>query len=136
MLVATGVLRPESEGAGVDRREGCEGDVCVSAAMACSGSRTSSSASASSGAGAGSGSVDDGGDVGIEEVGVIVRQGRLDGVDSSSGVDQSIWGSGGCGEEGGEEEGGEEEGGEEEGVGDKEGGITSVARVMEGYSVW
>ncbi len=73
MLVATGALKPVSEGAGMDRREGCEGGVCGSAAMACSGSRTGLGASVSSGAGAGSGGEDDGRDVGVEEEGIIIR---------------------------------------------------------------
>jgi hypothetical protein len=90
MLVAIGASRPESEVAGVDRRENREGGVCGLATMACSGSRTGSGASASLGVGAGSGGEDDGGDIGTKEVGVIVREGRLDGVDSSGGVDQSV----------------------------------------------
>jgi hypothetical protein len=72
------------------RREGREGGVRGLATMACSGSRTGSGASASLGVWVGSGDEDDGGDVGIEEVGVIVREGGLDGVDSNGGVDQSI----------------------------------------------
>jgi hypothetical protein len=90
MLVTTRASRPESQVAGVDRKEGREGGVCGSATMACSGSRTGSGASASSGVGAGSGGEDDGSDIGTEEVGVIVRKGCLDGVDSSGGVDQSV----------------------------------------------
>jgi hypothetical protein len=129
MLVATGASRPESEGAGVDRRDGCEGGVCGSAAMACSGFCTGSGTSASLGAEAGSGGEDDGRDIGVEEVGgVIIREGRLDGVNSSGGIDQNVWGSGGCGEEGGGEEGGEEEGGKEEGGGDEEGGVSKCGK--------
>jgi hypothetical protein len=72
------------------RREGCEGGVRGLATLACSGSRTGLGASASSGVWVGSGGEDDGGDVGIEKVGVIVREGGLDGVDSNGGVDQSV----------------------------------------------